>query len=194
MSRVAPSCPVLSLVFAAALLATIGCRPATVSQSAAEPKHALVGKPAPLFATTYLDGEPFDLAQHLGKDVIVLDFWATWCGPCRVAMPTLSEVTNEFRDRGVRMFAVNLAEAPDDVKDFVEQSGLELTVIMDPQGKISEDYQAEAIPQTVLIDRQGKVRFVHVGLLPNLREQLAAELTELSQEAAAPTSGETAAR
>lgn len=185
MSRSAAIVGVLVVVLGGILITAAGCRPALESQQEAEPEHALVGKPAPHFNTTYLDGAPFDLGQHLGKDVVVLDFWATWCGPCRAAMPTLSEVTNEFRDRGVRLFAVNCAEQPEEVKDFVDQSGLELTVIMDPEGKVSQEYGAEAIPQTVLIDRQGKVRFVHVGLKPNLRELLTEQLTELAGESPA---------
>jgi peroxiredoxin len=156
--------------------------PAVDAGREAEPQHVLTGKPAPLFNTTYLDGQAFDLAQHLGKEVVVLDFWATWCGPCRKAMPTLSEVTSEFNDRGVRLFAINLAEQTEDVKDFIEQSGLEIPVLMDPEGKIAEEYDAEAIPQTVLIDRQGVVRFVHVGLDPNLRQLLTEQLNTLVTE------------
>jgi len=193
MPRSAAIVLVLVALLGSMLVTAVGCRPALESQPEAEAEHKLVGKSAPLFSTSYLDGEPFDLSQHLGKDVVVLDFWATWCGPCRAAMPTLSEVTSEFRDRGVRLFAVNCAEAPEEVKDFVEQSGLELTVIMDPEGRISKDYGAEAIPQTVLIDRQGKVRFVHVGLKPNLRTLLTEQLTELAGESSAAPASEDAA-
>jgi peroxiredoxin len=82
----------------------------------------------------------------------------------------------------VRLFAINLAEQTEDVKDFIEQSGLEIPVLMDPEGKIAEEYDAEAIPQTVLIDRQGVVRFVHVGLDPNLRQLLTEQLNTLVTE------------
>ncbi len=178
------------VVLLGGMLSATGCRPASESQQAAEPEHTLVGQSAPLFNTSFLDGSPFDLGQHLGNDVVVLDFWATWCGPCVASMPTLSEVTNGFRDRGVRLFAVNCAEQPEDVKDFVEQSGLELAVVMDPAGQISKAYGANAIPQTVLIDRQGKVRYVHIGS-ENLREWLTDKLNVLSSES--PGAEETAA-
>ncbi len=193
MSRSAVTVLVLIVLLGGVLVTASGCRPASESQPGAEPEHALVGKPAPLFNTNFLDGAPFELSQHLGKDVVVLDFWATWCGPCVASMPTLSEVTNEFSDRGVRLFAVNCAEQPEEVKDFVEQSGLELTVVMDPEGLISKAYGADGIPQTVLIDRQGKVRFVHVGS-QNLREWLTEKLNILSSElSGSPGTDETAA-
>ena len=98
----------------------------------------------------------------------------------------LSEVAGEFRSRGVQLYAVDLDETPEDVKPFVEQSGLELTVVMDEGGKIANQYDADAIPQTVIIDRQGIVRFVHVGLSSNLRERLSSELAELLAEASSP--------
>ncbi len=193
MSHSTATVLVLVVLLGGVLSTVTGCRPASETQLGAEPEHPLVGKPAPPFDSSYLDGAPFDLGQHLGKDVVVLDFWATWCGPCVASMPTLSEVTNEFRDRGVRLFAVNCAEQPKEVKDFVEQSGLELTVVMDPEGQISKAYGADGIPQTVLIDRQGKVRFVHVGS-QNLREWLTEKLNILSSESpGSPSAAETAA-
>ncbi len=182
--------PLVAMLLVSLILTSLsGCQPAAQSD---DDTHALSGQPAPHFSTTYLDGSPFELANQTNSKVVVLDFWATWCGPCRAAMPTLSEVTNQFRDRGVEFYAVNCAEQPPVVQSFLEQSGLELTVIMDPDGSISKAYGVEGIPQTVLIDRQGKVRFVHVGLSPNLRAKLTAELTELTAEAsAAPTAAQT---
>lgn len=164
---------------------------ATDSSAAA---HPLVGQAAPLFTATYLDGSPFDLAQQQGK-VVILDFWATWCGPCREALPTLSEVAAEYRDRGVALFAVDLQETPEEVKPFLDQSGLDLTVVLDRDGTIAKQYLVEGIPQTVIIDQQGKVRFVHVGLSGDLRERLRRELDELLAEApmgsARPAAAET---
>ena len=155
-----------------------GCAPPQVD----EPEHSLVGKKAPLFSATLLDGAPFDLGEHLGRDVIILDFWATWCGPCREALPTLSEVASAYHDRGVKLYAVDLGESTADVKAYLEQSGLPLTVVMDADGSVAEAYVAEAIPQTVIIDRQGTVRYVHVGVSPGLRERLSRELDELVGE------------
>jgi len=141
--------------------------------------HPLVGKPAPKFTATMLDGQPFDLAQHVGSDVIVLDFWATWCGPCRQSLPTLADVAKEYRDRGVRVFAIDLGETPDEVRAFLEHENLDLTVVMDPDGKIGEQYRVEGIPQTVLIGRDGTVKRVHIGVSPSFRSELTSELNAL---------------
>jgi thiol-disulfide isomerase/thioredoxin len=176
-----------SFVFWLALFGLVlqGC-----TQPVSEPPHPLVGKSAPLFTTTFLDGSPFDLAQQQGK-IVILDFWATWCPPCREALPTLSEVAAEYRDRGVVLFAVDLQETPEEIKPFLDQSGLDLTVVLDSDGAIAKQYLVEGIPQTVIVDQQGKVRFVHVGLSGDLRQRLSRELGELiaaAPAAAAPAS------
>jgi thiol-disulfide isomerase/thioredoxin len=141
--------------------------------------HALVGKKAPVFAATLLDGRPFELADYLGQKVIILDFWATWCGPCRQALPTLVEVAAEYRERGVEFFAVDIGETPQEVQQFLDDTPLDLTVVMDRQGPVSDLYQVEFMPQTVIIGRDGTVRFVHVGASGDLRSQLTRELDEL---------------
>jgi thiol-disulfide isomerase/thioredoxin len=160
-----------------------GCtRPAgDLATDSSEAAHPLVGQAAPQFTATFLDGSPFDLAQQQGK-VVILDFWATWCGPCRAALPTLSEVAAEYRDRGVVFFAVDLGESPEEIKPFLDQSGLDLTVVLDRDGAIAKQYLVEGIPQTVILDQQGKVRFVHVGLSDDLRQRLSRELDELIAE------------
>ncbi len=152
--------------------------------------HPLVGQQAPLFAASLLDDSPFDLADYVGRDVIILDFWATWCGPCQQALPTLSDVAAQFKDRGVRFFAVDIEETPDDVRRFLDESSLGLTVVMDRDGSISSQYGVNGIPQTVIIGTDGRVRFVHVGLSGDLRQRLTRELNELVADNVA-TSGKT---
>jgi thiol-disulfide isomerase/thioredoxin len=160
-------------------LAFQGCiRPDDAVIESNEASHPLVGQLAPQFTATLLDGSPFDLAQQQGK-IVILDFWATWCGPCREALPTLSEVAADYRDRGVVLFAVDLQETPAEIKPFLDQSGLDLTVVLDSDGAIAKQYLVEGIPQTVILDQQGKVRFVHVGLSGDLRQRLSRELDEL---------------
>jgi thiol-disulfide isomerase/thioredoxin len=151
--------------------------PACAERSSSQ--HPLVGGKAPLFKATLLDDSPFDLQSQLGKNVIILDFWATWCGPCEKAMPVLMEVAEKYRAQGVEFYAVDLGETPATVQDFLVERGMQPTVIMDRDGAIAEQYQVEAIPQTVIIGRDGTVRVVHVGLLPNLKEELIRELDEI---------------
>lgn len=141
-----------------------------------EGPHPLVGKPAPPIQLDKLDGSTVQLAQHADKDVVILDFWATWCGPCRRAMPTISEVAKRFADKGVVLYAVNLEEEAETVQEFLEAEELDVNVLLDKDGDVAGAYRANAIPQTVIVDKKGIVQVVHVGLLPNLEEQLQEDL------------------
>lgn len=134
-------------------------------------ESALVGKPAPDFSLELLDGSQFQLAKLKGK-VVVLDFWATWCGPCLQAMPQVDKVTREFKDRDVRLIAVNLQESPKQIKEMLERHKLEMTVALDRDGEVAERYSANAIPQTVIIDREGKIARLFIGGGPHLGDQL----------------------
>lgn len=144
-----------------------------------EGPHPLLGQEAPKFETVNPSGEPVDLAKYLGKNVIMLDFWATWCGPCVAAMPEVDGVAKKFADKGVVFYAVNLGDDVETVKQFLTDKGFEVPVAMDADGKIGGLYMAEAIPQTVLIGKDGKVQAVHVGFSQNLAEELTKELTDL---------------
>jgi thiol-disulfide isomerase/thioredoxin len=122
----------------------------------------LVGQPAFSFKLDSLDGPQFNLADHKGR-VVVLDFWATWCGPCVQTMPLVDGVVREFADRGVELFAVNLEEQPQQVKSMLERHKLKVAVALDRDGVVAAKYAVTAIPQTVVIDRDGKVARVFVG-------------------------------
>ena len=141
----------------------------------------MVGKPAPDFSLDMLDGKKFHLAENKGQ-VVILDFWATWCGPCIQAMPQVERVAKEFADRGVKLVAVNLQESPKEIKAMLERQKLDVAVALDRDGVVAERYAANAIPQTVIIDRAGGVARLFVGGGPDfdvrLREALIATLGE----------------
>jgi peroxiredoxin len=141
--------------------------------------HPLVGQPAPTFKTEDVDGHPFDLATHLGKNVILLDFWATWCGPCVEAMPQIDAVAKKFADKGLVFRAVNCGEDAKTIKEFLEMSKLDAPVILDTKPEIGPLYQVNGIPQTVLIGNDGKVQVVHVGFAPALPDLLKQEIEDL---------------
>ena len=140
----------------------------------------LVGKPAPDFNLELLGsgGKKFHLADQKGK-VIVLDFLATWCGPCLQTMPLVEKVVHEFDDQGVQLIAVNLEEPAKAITAMLERHKLQLTVAMDIDGVAATKYQANAIPQTVIIDREGKVARLFVGGGPKLADQLRDALREV---------------
>jgi thiol-disulfide isomerase/thioredoxin len=144
-----------------------------------EKDHALLGKPAPALNLDLLGGGRLDLAAHKGKEVVVLDFWATWCGPCVKGLPILTEVTAAYKDRGVVFYAVNEQEEKATIEAFLKKQKLALTVALDQDGRAGEAYGVEGIPQTVLIGKDGTVEAVHVGLLPNLKSKLRQELDVL---------------
>ncbi len=131
----------------------------------------LVGKPAPDFDLELLDGKKFHLAEAKGK-VVILDFWATWCGPCLQAMPQVEKVAREVKGQGVQLVAVNLQENPDQIKAMLERHKLNMTVALDRDGIVADKYKAVAIPQTVVVDRDGTIARLFVGGGPHLEEQL----------------------
>ncbi len=144
----------------------------------APPSEVLVGKAAPDFELKLMDGSDFKVSDQKGK-VLVLDFWATWCGPCIRALPILMSTVKEFEDEGVELVAVNLREEKDKVEKFIAKQGWDLTVALDGEGKAGELYKVTGIPQTVIIGKDGKIVKVHVGANPaTFKSELTRELKE----------------
>ena len=139
----------------------------------------LLGKEAPAIQLETLDGGTLDLAKLKDKNVVILDFWATWCGPCVRAMPIIDKVASQYKDKGVLLYAVNIQEKPEEIKAFLEEAKIDVSVALDKEGEVAKAYLAAAIPQTVIIGKDGTVQVVRIGLLPNLEEQLAKDLEAL---------------
>lgn len=117
---------------------------------------SLAGKPAFDFALTGLEGEAVSLADLKGE-VVILDFWATWCGPCRRWMPIVQRAHDTLQGKGVRVFAVNLREDAMKVRKYLDQTGVRVPVLMDRDGAVSDRYGARSIPLTVVIGRDGLI-------------------------------------
>jgi len=142
----------------------------------------LIGSPAPAVRAKLLDGGDFDLSKHKGK-VVVLDFWATWCGPCVRALPELMKATSSFPKDKVVFVAVNQGEKAKQINKFLKQKKWEsLSVALDPQSDAGDSFHVEGIPQTVVIDKKGKVRHVHVGFSPDIGNRLKKEIQALISE------------
>jgi peroxiredoxin len=122
----------------------------------------LVGQAAFVFKLPMLDGPDYELASRKGK-VVVLDFWATWCGPCMQTAPLFEEVMREFAGRDVELVGVNMEEQPELIKSVMERHKLKFPVALDRDGAIAARYSVTAIPQTVVIDRDGKIARLFVG-------------------------------
>jgi peroxiredoxin len=131
----------------------------------------LVGKAAPDFELDLVGGKKFHLAESKGN-VVVLDFWATWCGPCLQAMPQVDRAVARFKDRNVRLVAVNLQETAAQVTALLDRQKLAVDVALDHDGAVANKYRTVAIPQTVIIGRDGRVARVFVGGGARFEDQL----------------------
>jgi len=140
---------------------------------------ALKGKPAPAFKLKLAGGGEFDVTAEKGKNIVILDFWATWCGPCRNSMPNLIKLAKEFEGKGVILVSVNLEEAEEDVLAFIKKEGWDVKVALDSDYSVGALYMAEAIPETVIIGKDGIVAEVHVGASPKLADELRESLEAL---------------
>ena len=138
----------------------------------------LLGKAAPTFKLKTLDGEDFDLGRQKGS-VVVLDFWATWCGPCIKSLPGLMEMAGQFPADKVKLIGVNQAEAPEQVKRFLEAHKWNLTVAMDAGQSVAKQYGVDGIPHTVIVGPDGKVAWVQTGATADGDEKAGEEIKKL---------------
>lgn len=124
----------------------------------------VVGGRAPDFELVSLEGERIRLSELLGE-VLVLNFWATWCAPCEVEMPSLQALHERLRSEGLRVLAVNFDEAPTKVEAFSDRLQLTFPVLLDPGGEVQRMYRVYGYPTTFIVDREGVIRYRHVGLM-----------------------------
>ncbi len=119
---------------------------------------------APLFTGTSTDNSTLSLDAFKGK-VVILDFWASWCKPCRKELPFLKELYNQYNRKGLEIIGINLDSSKERMDNFFKQSGLSLpfSTIMDPKSKIPPLYKLNGMPTTVFIDKKGIIRFRHLG-------------------------------
>ena len=129
-----------------------------------EDTTTLTGQPAPGFKLQSLDGNPIALSELKGN-VVVLDFWATWCPPCRKSLPHLQKISadSSLKQKGLRVIAVNVREAKDKVQDFLKQNNYDFAVALDSDGATTEKYLIHGIPTTVVVDPAGLVQRVFIG-------------------------------
>lgn len=144
-----------------------GPRDVRVTEFANPEQADLTGQMAPLFELTALDGRATSL-ESLRGNVVILDFWATWCTPCIVEMPTLERLHTELRGRGVIVLGVN-NEAPALARRFLTRHGVTFDTLTDPRGAVARLYGVRGIPVGVIIDRGGRVR----AHFPGLRDERA---------------------
>jgi peroxiredoxin len=124
-----------------------------------------VGDAMPAFEASLLDGAKFDVANEKGN-VVLLNLWATWCGPCRHEIPELEQMHKQHAGDGFKVVGVSLDEGGvEPVKEFVTQHDMTYPIVLDPEGKLASIFQTNVIPTTVLIDRSGTIVWKKYGMI-----------------------------
>lgn len=123
---------------------------------------AAVGSPAPDFELKNLVGNDVTLADYRGN-VVVVNFWATWCPPCRAEMPGIQAVYDTYKDQGMIVLAVNAQEDQDTIQSFVMETGFTFPILPDPYGQAIRAYGVRSFPATFVIDREGRIDTIHQG-------------------------------
>ena len=139
------------------------------------------GQPAPDFALKSASGENMRLSEYRG-DVVMINFWATWCGPCRQEMPLLDELYTRYQRVGFNLLGVNIDDDSAGAMRMIQELGVNFPVLFDSRKEVSKLYEVEAMPTTVLLDREGRVRHVHHGYKPGYEEKYLEEIRSLLRE------------
>ncbi len=157
-----------------ALLGAFGLTLAGAAAVAAEPGYALLGEAAPDFALHAAGGDNVRLSEHRGE-VVVLSFWSSRCSSCRTQLAALDRSLATYRSAGLAVYGVGVDDDPGQARDFARTAGVSFALLLDPAKAVSRSYQVDNLPMTVLIDRNGTVRYV-------LREYGAANASSYLQE------------
>ena len=139
---------------------------------------ALVDKPAPDFSASTLDGRTVSLADFRGQKKVLVSFWASWCGPCRMEMPGLVKFyqSNHRASSDFEILAVSIDEDTKDAADFATAQKLNFPVLLDPKGKVAKAYEVDSIPTMFVIDKDGKISYGRIGYDSTMEYRLAHEL------------------
>ena len=143
-------------------------KPVTTASPVVEPRY-----PAPDFRLASLDGGEIGPGDYSGE-VVVIDVWATWCGPCRLQAKFLEELHRELDGKGVRFLAISVGEDEATVREYVERTPFPYPVLLDPEDSLGQRYQIIGLPTVMIIDRQGAVSYLETGVsdVPRLRQAL----------------------
>jgi len=123
---------------------------------------ASVGDRAPDFTLKSMSGTNLKLSEQAGN-VVLLNFWASWCGPCRKEMPLLNDLHNKYQALGFTVLGVNVEEDSSQAKSFIAAQPVDFPILLDSSNQVSKLYDVVAMPTTVVIDRNGNMRYLHKG-------------------------------
>lgn len=136
---------------------------------------------APDFTLPSLGGPNLRLQEQRGR-VVMINFWASWCGPCRVEMPHLARLYDKYRSAGFTVLAINIDDDPHKAASLAKQLGMTFPVLLDTEKKVSRLYDLGTMPSTLLVDRDGRVRYVHRGYRDGYETTYDQQIRELLRE------------
>lgn len=122
-----------------------------------------LNQPAPDFSALDLSNNKVSLASYRGQKAVLLDFWATWCGPCRMAMVGLQTLQDKYKGQGLEILSLNQGEPADQVRQFISRKKYGFHVVLDADGSVGAKYGVRGIPTLVLVDKSGIVQWLQVG-------------------------------
>ena len=178
-TKVSPAAPAKAEAFAWA--APEGAKDVASADAEEGEAMALVGKEAPDFNLKGMDGKPVTMKSLRGS-VVLLDFWATWCGPCKMSLPMLNKVAKDRREAGLKTFAIDLQEPKETVQPVAAKLIPDVPVLLDERGETSPLYKITGIPQTVVVGKDGKVRKVFIGAGPDHEAKMRAAVDAALKE------------
>jgi len=126
---------------------------------------AAVKGPAPNFTLKSMNGKNLKLSEMTGN-VVLINFWASWCGPCREEMPLLNALHKKYAPLGFTVLGVNVEEQLDGARGFLSNVPVDFPILLDNTNKVSKQYKVVAMPTTVVVDRDGNMRYLHEGYKP----------------------------
>lgn len=136
---------------------------------------------APDFTLEDAQGRAVTLSELRGQ-VVMINFWASWCGPCRQEMPLLEQIHQRYEPLGFKLIGVNVEENPADGQAFLKERPVSFPVLYDPENGLSKLFDVVAMPSTVLIDRQGNIRYLHHGYKPGYENDYQDQIRALARE------------
>jgi peroxiredoxin len=139
------------------------------------------GVTAPGFELMSSSGKPLSLADLKGQ-VVLINFWASWCGPCRQEMPILDQLYRSYKEAGFTLLGVNVEPSAHDAAGFLKGTPVSFPILFDPHSQVSKLYQVTGMPSTIIVDRDGKVRYVHHGYKPGDEGEYLNQIRALTQE------------
>ncbi len=165
-----------------AVTTTRWCLPLLLAGALAS-AHATVqlSSSAPDFTLKSVAGPNLRLQEQRGQ-VVMINFWATWCGPCRLEMPHLNRIYDKYRSTGFVLLGVNIDDDPRAAADLAAKLGLRFPVLLDTDKKVSRVYDMSAMPATLLVDRDGRVRYIHRGYRDGVEKTYEEQVRSLLKE------------